>query len=92
MIRLNAFFEIAEDEVQESIVLGRQLVEASLKDKGCISYDLFQSATRPEVLMFCETWASQEDLDLHSESDHFRRLVPELKQRAVKTKTERFEF
>lgn len=92
MIRVNAFFEIAEDEVQESLVLGRQLVEASRNDKGCISYDLFHSTTRPTVIMFCETWASAEDLKDHSETDHFRRLVPEIKQRSSNSKSEQFEF
>ncbi len=92
MIRLNAFYEIQEDEVEETIVLARQLVEASAHDKGCISYDFFHSTTRPNVMMFCETWASEEDLKAHSETEHFRRLVPEIKQRALNSKTEQFEF
>lgn len=92
MIRINAFFELAEDEVQESLLLGKQLVKASRNDRGCISYDLFHSTTRPNVMMFCETWNNEEDLKAHSETEHFVRLVPELKQRALNTKTEQFEF
>ncbi len=92
MIRINAFYELAEDEVQESLLLGRELTEASRGEKGCISYDLFHSTTRPNVMMFCETWENPEVLKAHSETEHFKRLVPQLKQRALNSKTEKFEF
>ena len=49
----------------------RRLTEASLKQAGCIAYDIFESATRPEVLMFCETWKDQEALDAHATSEVF---------------------
>ncbi|MBD5227035.1 MAG: antibiotic biosynthesis monooxygenase [Bacteroidales bacterium] len=92
MIRLNAFFRIKEDKIEPSIEAARELVEASRRDKGCVSYDFFRSTTRPDVMMFCETWESEEDLKDHSESEHFRRLVPVLKEYASDSKTERFDF
>ena len=76
MIRVNAFFTVkkgAEAEVQR---LGSELVEASLKYRGCKGYDLFISATRPGLMMFWETWESNEALQEHSESKHFKLLVP----------------
>ncbi len=76
MIRLNCFFEVLPGHADEVLKLAKELVAASLNDKGCKGYDLFVSATRPDVMMFCETWACEECLKEHSESEHFRRLVP----------------
>ena len=42
-------------------------------------------------MMICETWASEEDLKAHMESEHFKRLVPKLKEIATLT-LEKFNF
>ena len=94
MIRLNAFFQTknAGDHLK-AIELGNELVAKSLTDTGCVSYDLFKSSTRPDVMMFCETWASEEDLAAHAASEHFTRIVPLIE--ALTTgglKLEKFEF
>ena len=57
MIRLNCFFEVLPGHADEVLKLAKELVAASLNDKGCKGYDLFVSATRPDVMMFCETYA-----------------------------------
>jgi len=79
MIRLNAFFTVKDDaSVAEVLKLGAELVGYSRKDEGNKGYDLFQSATNPRIMMFCETWATQELLDKHSAAPHFTRLVPQI--------------
>lgn len=94
MIRLNAFFEVKDianvDEVKK---LGTELVNASRGDNGNVSYDLFLSATRPLVMMFCETWKDEEVLKAHMASEHFTRLVPEIEALTKSgLKLEKFEF
>ena len=71
MIRLNCFIQVKEENKQEVLEAAKRLTEASLKQAGCIAYDIFESATRTEVLMFCETWKDQESLDAHATSDVF---------------------
>ena len=71
MIRLNCFVSVKEENRKEVLDAARRLTEASLKQEGCIAYDIFESATRPEVLMFCETWRDQQALDAHATSDVF---------------------
>ena len=71
MIRLNCFISVKEANKAEVLAAARRLTEASLKQGGCIAYDIFESATRPEVLMFCETWRDQESLDAHATSEVF---------------------
>lgn len=73
MIRLNCFVSVKEENRKEVLEAARRLTEASLKQEGCIAYDIFESATRPDVLMFCETWRDQQALDAHATSDVFVR-------------------
>ncbi|MCM1021628.1 MAG: antibiotic biosynthesis monooxygenase [Muribaculum sp.] len=94
MIRLNAFFQTKNDgDRLKAIELGNELVAKSQSDKGCISYDLFKSSTHDDVLMFCETWASEADLAAHASSAHFTRIVPLIEALTVDgLKLEKFEF
>ena len=94
MIRINCFFEVREDaDTVEAVNLGVALVEKSRNDKGCVAYDLFQSTGRPRVMMFCETWVSQADLDAHAASEHFNTIVPRIEALSLGgLKLERFEF
>lgn len=91
MIRLNVFVRVDAEHRAEVLKIAEELVAASLKDDGCIAYDVFASATRPDVLMICETWRDVESLDEHSASAHFTRLVPQI-EKLAQMKLERFEF
>ena len=91
MIRLTVFIQVDEKNRAELVAAAKELVAASQKDSGCISYDLFESATRPDVLMICETWKDDESLSAHSQAPHFTRLVPKIESLGT-MKTERFEF
>ena len=91
MIRLNVFIQVEEAKKAELVSAAKELVAASVKDQGCIAYDLFQSETRADVLMICETWKDAESLDAHEKAAHFITLVPKL-QELGKMKLEKFEF
>lgn len=91
MIRLNVFIQVAAADRAALLETAKELVSLSLKDSGCIAYDLFESATRPDVLMICETWADEASLDAHSLSAHFVTLVPKLEQLGT-MKLEKFIF
>ena len=67
---------VGERHRAEIRMIADQLIEASLKDAGCKGYDFFQSITRPEVMMICETWESEEALKAHQETPHPKRPVP----------------
>lgn len=91
MIRLNCFISVKEDKRQIVLDAAKRLTEASLKQDGCVAYDIFESATRPTVLMFCETWRDNEALKAHSESKVF---IEEVKiiQGNAEMKLESFEL
>ena len=94
MIRLNAFFEVKDNASIDAVKnLGTELVNKSRNDEGCVSYDLFTSATRPLVMMFCETWKDEEVLKAHIASAHFTELVPKIEALTKNgLKLEKFEF
>lgn len=92
MLRLNCFIEVSSAENRgEVLAAAKRLTEASLKQDGCIAYDIFESATRPEVMLICETWRDQSALDAHSASDVFVREVGTMSSLAS-MKLETFEF
>ncbi len=91
MLRLNCFIQVSNENRAEVLAAARRLTEASLKQEGCVAYDIFESATRPDVLMICETWRDQAALDAHSASAEFEKEVGYMRDHAA-MKLETFTF
>lgn len=91
MIRLNVFIQVSAENKAAVLETAKELVAHSVKDAGCIAYDIFESATRNDVLMICETWKDAESLSAHEKANHFTTLVPKLQSLAA-MKIEKFEF
>ena len=91
MLRLNCFIRVAECHRAEVLAAARHLTEVSLTQDGCIAYDIFESATRPDVMMICETWKDRAALDAHSASAVFIEEVGKMKELAD-LKLETFQF
>lgn len=93
MIRINCFFKASEKEgaVVKAVEAAKALTEKSLGHEGCVAYDVFCSATRPDVFMFCETWKDQACLDKHSATPEFAENVGIIQENGT-LKIETFEF
>lgn len=91
MIRLNVFIQVSADRRAAALEAAKALTACSLQDKGCIAYDIFESATRPDVLLICETWSDADALAAHSATAHFERYVGQIEQLG-QMKLEQFEF
>lgn len=72
MLRLNCFFQASEGRYDEALQAAIALTAKSQSHPGCKAYDVFESATRPDVFMICETWADQASLDFHSQTPEFK--------------------
>lgn len=83
--------EVSADKRDTVVEIAKELVKHSLQDNGCIAYDLYESATRHNTLMICETWKDPEVLEAHQQSEHFKRLVPQLEELS-NMKPEKFNF
>jgi len=56
-------------------------IAPTLKEDGCLRYDLFADADDPTKFTFIEEWASREALNAHGQSAHIqagRAKMPEL--------------
>lgn len=91
MIRLNVFIQVSAERRAAALEAAKALTACSLQDKGCIAYDIFESATRPDVLLICETWTDADALAAHSATEHFERYVGQIEQLG-QMKLEQFEF
>lgn len=91
MLRLNCFFEAKEGKYDEALQAAIALTAASLRDEGNIAYDVFESATRPQIFMICETWKDEASLKAHKEAPHFKLYVEQLEQCGT-LKLEQFTF
>lgn len=91
MIRLNVFIQVSAANRATVLEAAKELVACSLKDNGCIAYDIFESATRNDVFMICETWKDAESLSAHEKANHFITLVPKI-QELASMKLEKFDF
>lgn len=91
MLRLNCFIRVTEQNRSLVLEAARRLTAASLAQDGCIAYDVFESATRRDILMICETWRDRAALDAHSASDVFVCEVGTMRQHA-EMKLETFSF
>ena len=91
MIRINCFFQAKEGRLPEALAAAKALTAASLRQEGCIAYDVFESATRPGVLLICETWKDEKTLAAHSESKPFVEQIAVLNE-TCSIKVEKFTF
>jgi len=47
-----------------------KLIEPTLKEDGCIQYDLHQDNENPAVFLFCENWKNRELWQVHMNTAH----------------------
>jgi quinol monooxygenase YgiN len=91
MIRLNVFISVEGVNRTKVLEAAKELTAASVKEKGCIAYDVFESATRPDVLLICETWKDAATIAAHEKTEHFTKNIVVL-QELANIKLEKFEF
>ncbi|MGB5953447.1 MAG: putative quinol monooxygenase [Ornithinimicrobium sp.] len=58
------------EEVRAALV---ELAEATRSEEGCVSYEVFESASAPGTFVTVEAWRGQSDLDEHLGSAHVAR-------------------
>ncbi|WP_137921232.1 putative quinol monooxygenase [Hydrogenophaga sp. 2FB] len=60
--------------------LYRELVEKTRQEPLCITYELCVNQKDPGHFIFMEAWPDRAALDAHCQTEHFRRLVPQIDQ------------
>ena len=78
MLNVVAMCNVKKECVEQFKKIASELVAETKKETGCLSYDLFQDLNCETTLSFLESWESQEHLDAHMQTEHFKRIVPML--------------
>ena len=76
MIKVVAKHYAQTDKMEKILELCKELVAETRKEKGCITYEVFLNVNDPSIYTMIEEWESQENLDAHMQSEHFKRIIP----------------
>ena len=65
MIYVIATIQCRTDKHAPFLAGARAMIAATLKEPGCLFYDLTRSITNPDEFTFVERWTSREALEVH---------------------------
>lgn len=80
MIKVTAKSFAKGNKLDRILELSKEMVEKTVKEEGCIKYEIFQDVKDPKVMIIIEEWENEEALDRHMGSEHFKRIVPQLNE------------
>lgn len=80
MIKVVAKSEYLEKDMDEVLKLVEELISCTKEEHGFITYEFCQDVENPDLYAFIESWESMEDLVAHSQSEHYSRIAPQLKE------------
>lgn len=80
MLKVVAKSYAREGKVEQILGLSKEMVEKTVLEEGCLSYELFQDINDPRAMIILEEWESEEALEKHIESEHFKRIIPQLSE------------
>src|SRR5665213_733761 len=72
MIYVVAELRLKPGTVDKAVVEARKVVAGTVKEDGCIFYDMHRSIHDPDKLVVVERWASRAALDAHMKTPHLR--------------------
>ncbi len=84
MIAVYASHTVSEENASKFIAAAADLIAATRKEKGNISYELVRGTADATLFAFMEKWADRESLDAHMQTEHFKTIVPQIKALAGK--------
>jgi len=88
MIVSHGKFVIRPDQMDRARNIMSEMVEHTIKEPGCISYDYYVSLHSPNTMMLFQEWESVEAVNDHFATSHmaeFLKVLPELLEKEVVT-------
>ena len=67
--------KVKKGEEKALIKAAKPCIEASRKEKGCVTYELHQDREDPTKFVFFEKWKSVKDLQSHFGEEHVKKLL-----------------
>lgn len=75
MLKVVAKNYVKKDNVEEVLKLSKELIEETVKENGCLGYEMYKDVKENNILTMIETWENKEALTNHSQSEHFKRIT-----------------
>lgn len=72
MIHLIATLKIKPGSLPAVVEAVKPCLEATRREDGCLSYDLFSSVDDENTLVFVERWRDRSALDAHFQTPHLK--------------------
>ncbi len=70
MIFVLATIHVKAEHRADFLENARSVIGGTIKESGCLSYDLTSSITEPNCFVFVERWESRDALAQHFETPH----------------------
>ena len=83
MIKVVARLNFTSEGLEKLMPVIEELVAATVQEEGCVSYNFCKNVEVADAYAINETWESMAALDAHLNSEHFIRLVPQLRAEAL---------
>ncbi|MGK0467472.1 putative quinol monooxygenase [Clostridium sp.] len=80
MIKVIAKNFAKENKIEKVLELAKILVESTVKEDGCIKYEMYQDEKNPSILIMVEEWETIEALNKHMSSEHFKKIVSQMSE------------
>jgi quinol monooxygenase YgiN len=80
MIKIVSRNTIKEGKKEVFLSLVKELVEKSRAEEGNISYGLWEDKNDSNVFTFIEDWKDQEAIGVHNATEHFLRIIPQMRE------------
>ncbi len=79
MITIIAKFNVNSDKIDEFSRLAVEVTRDSRKEKGNLSYKVYQSAGDKTKFTFIEEWLNDAAIEFHNNSKHFAQFLDAIK-------------
>lgn len=78
MLTVVAKAMVKEEKIEEFKKYADEIMKETRKEEGNISYNLYEDSKNSNILTFIEFWRSEEDLQKHFNSKHFKEILPKM--------------
>jgi quinol monooxygenase YgiN len=80
MITIIAKFRVKETEIPAFEKLASVVAQATRRERGNLSYQIYQSRKTANEFTFIEEWLNDTAIENHNQSKHFQDFLPEVER------------
>jgi quinol monooxygenase YgiN len=79
MIILHVTLEFAPEDVAAYSIGLHDLAARTHAEEGCVEYGFARDLLNPNLIQITECWESEEALERHKQTDHFRNFIANMR-------------